>query len=87
MSRPHPDAVIARLLGPAGPEILCEECFARLDAYVQTELRQADADAAVPGMRAHLEGCPACWEDYESLRAMVRQDGPDDRPPRRHPDD
>jgi hypothetical protein len=74
MNRRDHDPAIARLLGPAEPEILCEECFERLDAYVQTELGHADADAAVPGMRAHLQGCPACWDDYESLRAMVRQD-------------
>jgi hypothetical protein len=74
MARPHDHTTIARVLGPADPEILCEECFAQLDAYVQTELRQADADATDPGMRAHLEGCPACWEDYDSLRAMVLQD-------------
>ena len=29
--------------------------------------------AAVPGMRAHLEGCPACSEEYESLRDQVMQ--------------
>jgi hypothetical protein len=28
----------------------------------------------VPGMRAHLEGCPACSEEYESLRALVLKD-------------
>jgi anti-sigma factor RsiW len=28
----------------------------------------------VPGMRAHLEGCPACREDHESLRELVRSD-------------
>jgi anti-sigma factor RsiW len=87
MTRPDPDAAIALLLGPAGPEILCEECFARLDAYVESELLQADAEAAVPGMRAHLEGCPACWEDYESLRAMVAQERPDGRPPEAGPAD
>jgi hypothetical protein len=74
MIRPPDDPTIARLLGPAAPEILCDECFARLDAYVQAEVGQADADTTVPGMRAHLEGCPACWDDYESLRAMVLQD-------------
>ena len=65
---------IARLLGPAEPEILCDECFEQLDVYVDAELRHADADAIVPGMRAHLEGCPTCLEEYESLRALVRQD-------------
>ena len=77
MTRPNLDRIIAGLLGPAEREILCEECFLQLDAYVAAELRHADADATVPGMRAHLEGCPACWEDYESLRAiLVHEDGP-----------
>jgi predicted anti-sigma-YlaC factor YlaD len=66
------------LLGPTGPEIGCEECFERLDEYVERDLTGADAEAAVPGMRAHLEGCPACREDYESLLALVR----DERAPR-----
>ena len=25
-------------------------------------------------MRAHLEGCPACHEDYDSLHALVQSD-------------
>ena len=64
--------LLKRLLGPAGPEISCEECFEQLDRYVELELSGADADAAIPGMRAHLEGCPACHEDHESLRAFVK---------------
>jgi hypothetical protein len=63
--------LLARLTGPAGPEISCEECFERLDLYVEFELAGSDAEAAVPGMRAHLEGCPACAEDRESLRALL----------------
>jgi hypothetical protein len=60
------------LLGPIGPEVGCDECFERLDEYVELEFGGADAEAAVPGMRAHLEGCPACREDHESLLALVR---------------
>lgn len=74
MTRPADNPTIARLLGPAGPEILCDECFEQLDVYVDAELGHADPDAVVPGMRAHLEGCPACSEEYESLRALVQQD-------------
>jgi hypothetical protein len=66
-----PDRLLARLTGPAGPELGCEECFEKLDRYVELELDGADADAAVPGMRAHFEGCPACNEDRESLRALL----------------
>ena len=59
------------ILGPAGPELTCEECFARLDEFVELELAGADAERTVPGMREHLAGCPACDEDHESLLAYV----------------
>ena len=62
---------LERMLGPTGPDIGCEECFERLDEYVELELRGADADTRVPGMREHLTGCPACREEHESLRALL----------------
>jgi hypothetical protein len=69
--RPDVKQALGRLLGPAEPEIGCDECFARLDEYVELELVGENADTAVPGLRAHLTGCPACREEYESLRALV----------------
>ena len=66
-----PNERLRRLLGPAGPDIGCDECFERLDEYVELELQARDADAAVPGMREHLDGCPACREEHESLRALL----------------
>ena len=71
--RRHTDA-LERLLGPTEPELTCEQCFEMLDEYVDLELGQADADAQIPGMRAHLVGCPACREDHESLRALAEAD-------------
>jgi len=71
---PDLDLLLARLTGAAGPELSCEECFEQLDRYVELELDGADAEAAVPGMRAHLEGCPACHEDHDSLRALLESD-------------
>ena len=70
MSDPH-GALVARLLGPAGPEVSCEACFERLDEYVDAALAGRDADREIPGMAAHLEGCPACREDHESLLDLV----------------
>ena len=67
------DRLVDRLLGPAGPELSCEECFEQLDRYVELELAGKEADAAIPGMRAHLQGCSACAEDHESLRALLGQ--------------
>lgn len=67
----NPDRILNRVLGPAGPELTCEECFEHLDRFVELERAGADAEAAVPGMTAHLEGCPACDEDYASLREFL----------------
>ncbi len=71
--RKEESRLLARLLGPAEPELSCEECFAQLDRYAELSLEAgATPDEQAPGMRAHLEGCPACSEDYESLLALLR---------------
>ena len=71
MERSDLDQALARLLGPGEPEIGCDECFEELDRYVELELAGKDADAAIPGLRAHLAGCPACREEHERLRALL----------------
>ena len=68
------DPTLARLLGPTGYEVSCDECFELLDQYVELEVSGRDADAQIPGLRAHLDGCPACREDHESLLALVTDD-------------
>jgi hypothetical protein len=70
------DRRLAFLLGPAGPELTCEQCFEQLDRYVELGLAGAEADQQVPGMRAHLEGCPACSEDHQSLLEFVGRQRP-----------
>jgi hypothetical protein len=62
---------LGRLLGADGPDIGCDACFEELDRYVELELAGADADAAVPGLRTHLAGCPACREEHDSLYALA----------------
>lgn len=66
---------LMRLLGPGEHEIGCDECFDEIDRYVDLELAGENADRIVPGLRAHLRGCPACREEYESLRALVAASG------------
>ncbi len=71
MKRPELKQALGRLLGPGEPEVGCDECFELLDEYVEHEVAGRDADAALPGLQAHLAGCPACREEHESLRALV----------------
>jgi hypothetical protein len=72
--RPELRQALGRLLGPAAPEVGCDECFDKLDEYVELELSGGNADAAAPGLRAHLAGCPACREEHDSLLALVGGD-------------
>jgi hypothetical protein len=69
----NPKTILRGLLGPAEPEVGCDACFAELDRFVELELAGSDAEAAIPGLRAHLEGCPACREEHESLLALASQ--------------
>jgi hypothetical protein len=62
---------LVRLLGPGEPEVGCDQCFDELDRYVELELAGERVDRIVPGMGAHLRGCPACKEEYESLRDLL----------------
>jgi hypothetical protein len=41
MHKHRNDDKLKRLLGPPDPELLCDECFERIDEYVELELRGA----------------------------------------------
>ena len=64
-------SLLSALTGPGEPELGCDECFDALDVYVELVLAGEAADERVPGMRAHLHGCPACHEDFLSLYALA----------------
>jgi len=71
MERTNLNQALGRLLGPAGAEVGCDTCFDELDRYVELELAGQDVDTLIPGLRAHLDGCPACREEHDSLLALV----------------
>ena len=48
----------------------CREWRESLGAYALGHL----PDEERAGLEAHLEGCPACKEDHESLLALVAAD-------------
>jgi hypothetical protein len=66
------DRLLSRVLGPEAAEVSCEQCFEQLDRYVELSIADRDAaDRRLPGMREHLDGCPACSEEYRSLREFI----------------
>ena len=66
-----PRRTVEHLVGPAGPELGCDECFEALDAYVELELAGVAAGDQMPPMRTHLRGCSACRDDHDSLLALL----------------
>jgi hypothetical protein len=53
-------------------EIGCDECFERLDILAETELSGADASAAMPLVRDHLDKCADCHSEFEALLTALR---------------
>ena len=68
---------LSRLLGPAEPELSCDDCFAQLDRYVELELAGVDVAAEMPRLQAHLRGCEACRQEHDDLLDLMRSRQPE----------
>ena len=53
-------------------EIGCDECFERLDIYVETELSGVEARDAMPLVGDHLDKCADCLREFEALLRALR---------------
>lgn len=70
--RHHLDAeTIAQLLVDSSPYLSCDDCFARIDEYVERAL--ADPRHHDVAMEVHLAACSACAEEAETLRELLEQ--------------
>ncbi len=56
-------------------ELGCEECFERVDRFVEAELSGLDAAAAMPLVGEHLNKCGDCREEFELLLEALREEG------------
>jgi len=63
---------IASLLVDTEPYLSCDDCFDRIDQYV--ERRVIDPHYDDPVMAAHLTGCGACAEEARTLEELLQQD-------------
>jgi hypothetical protein len=53
-------------------EISCSECFDRVSRFVDLEVSGQDAAGKMPELQQHIDQCPACREEYETLRDLRR---------------
>ena len=54
-------------------ELSCQEIFAKLDEYVELEVKKEDAAHIMPFIREHLDLCPECWDTYEALKNVAEK--------------
>jgi hypothetical protein len=53
-------------------EISCTECFDLVSSFVELELSGEDSAVKMPQVKQHINQCPACREEYETLRDLRR---------------
>jgi hypothetical protein len=53
-------------------EINCDECFEKLDRFVDMVLAGKDAAEAMPLVQDHLDRCGDCREEFEALLSALR---------------
>ena len=72
----RPDAMTMRMLHSLAKteeqEISCDDVFAVLDQFVEAVRRGENPLLLMPLVRQHLEMCPDCREEYETLLRMLQ---------------
>ena len=53
-------------------EMDCQACFEHVDQFVELELQGKDSSEIMTLVKAHLERCRECREEYEALLEAVR---------------
>lgn len=72
-----PDEVVQRFLAILDEvrldDMPCSQVYARLDEYVEKEMHGEDASLLMPLLREHLDLCPDCCEEYETLLNVMEE--------------
>lgn len=53
-------------------ELGCDECFERLDSFVEAELSGVEASSVMPLVGDHLNKCEDCHGKFEALLMALR---------------
>ena len=64
--------MVRNVLTTQPDEIGCDECFERLDRFVEMKLAGKNAAEAMPLVQDHLERCQDCREEFEALLTALQ---------------
>ena len=72
-----PDEAVEKFLGILEEvrldEMPCSQVYSRLDEYVEKEIHGEDATLLMPLLKEHLDLCPDCCEEYETLLNVIEE--------------
>lgn len=74
MNRDRFESWLRNIFETQDEEISCTECFDLVSRFVELEVSGQDAAAKMPQLKQHLDQCPACRSEYETLRDLRRQE-------------
>ncbi len=72
MSQKLWQSLLQTALTTAECEISCLECFDLLDQYADLIIAGADPAEIMPAVRQHLNHCPTCTDEFETLMFMLQ---------------
>lgn len=64
--------MVQMIAGTGENEIACDQVYAVLDQFVEAAQRGENVLTFMPLVRQHLEMCPDCREEYETLLRMLQ---------------
>ena len=65
-------ALVRGIVSTREDEIDCEQCFERLDRFVDLVMAGKNAAEALPLVQDHLNRCRDCREEFEVLLAALK---------------
>ena len=72
---PLTDEVVLKFLkvleSARAEEMSCSDLYARLDEFVEREVKSQDAEKIMPLVQEHLDLCSGCCDEYEALLAVL----------------
>ena len=71
LSPAQAQALIRMIASTREQEITCDACLVDLAAFVDQELVGKPMAAALQAVRAHLDSCRACTEEYSMLHQAL----------------
>lgn len=66
-------SLLRMVMTTAPHELTCDECMQEVDRFVEMELAGKNPAQAMPLVKAHLDTCWECREEFEALLEIIRQ--------------